>query len=134
MSSKIYNDAQAKAKEDAADCEITDSMEIRKMTCQNLQASMKEVGSDLVESINTIGSDVQEAVIKGFLEGVNSSHRYLQGEFWGVMVKIIKEYGEKEHFDARNEWAVQMCKRMAIAGEDPGTAELLFSHKNRYKY
>lgn len=134
MSSKTYENAKAEAQEYAKFLEITDSMEIRKMTCENLQKSMKEIGSDIVDSLNIVGSDVQEAAIKGFLKGINSSHRYLQGEFWGVMLKIIKAYGETEHFDARNEWAVHMCKRMAIAGEDPDTAELLFSHRNRYKY
>lgn len=134
MSSKFYYEAEKVAKETAAECEITDSLKVREMTCENLKSLMVQEGQELTEALNVMGSDIQEAVVSGFLEGIQSSHRYLQGEFWTVMLKIIKAYGDTDRFDARNEWAVQMCKRMAIAGGDPGTEKVLEEHKKKNRW
>lgn len=123
--SALYNRIEKKVNDAAKEFGITDSCRIREMICDGIRDEMVEEARTLTDTLNTMGNDIQEAVINGFLDGLKYSHRYLQGEFWGAMLKIIKKYGETEHFDARNEWAVNMCRRMAMAGEDPRTKELL---------
>jgi len=118
MSENLYYKAKEKAEETARICEITDSGEIRKIITEELTKLTQEMSETLVDTLNCSGGGVHEAVLEGFLAGVNRSHRYLQGEFWSTMLKVIKKYGESEYFDARNEFAVKMCKRMAEAGEN----------------
>jgi len=134
MSSKFYAEAEKKAEETAKICKITDSYEIQKIKCVELENLMKEEGRELVDSLNIMGGDIQKAMVNGLLQGINTSHRYLQGEFWGVMLKLIKAYGASEFHDPRNKWAVDMCKRMAMAGEDPRTEEVLYEHKKAHTY
>jgi len=123
--SKMYIELEEEARETAKEYGVTDPCRIREMVCIRIKGKMIEEAQKLTDTLNSMGNDVQEAVINGFLEGLQRSHRYLQGEFWGAMLKIIKKYGETEYFDARNEWAVKMCARMAMAGEDPKTEEIL---------
>jgi len=123
--SEMYRRIEKEVTAVAEEFKITDSCRIRGMVCEGIQKEMTKEAQKLTDTLNTMGSDIQEAVINGFLDGLKYSHRYLQGEFWGAMLKIIKKYGETKHFDARNEWAVKMCARMAMAGEDPNTEEVL---------
>ena len=75
----------------------------------------------LVSAVETIMDELNggnpQDVARVMLGQITKSHRFLQGEFWSSMLKVIKQYGELEHFDPRNEFAVKMCKRMAEAGE-----------------
>jgi len=134
MTENLYRKAEKEAKKVAEICKIDNGWEIRKITCEHLKELMVEEAKTIVDSLNIMGGDVQEAVLEGMLEGINKSHRSLQGEFWGVMLKLIKKYGESKYFDPRNEWAVKMCRRMAIAGEDPRTKEVLESHIEATKF
>jgi hypothetical protein len=54
-----------------------------------------------------------DLAVEGLFEGIQKTHRYIQGEFWTVIAKIIDKYGKTEFFDARNEFAVQMCQRIS---------------------
>jgi len=137
MSAGLYDIAEKEAKEMAEMLKITDSWKIREMTLENLKKLMVEKGAELVESLNIMGNDVGDAVVDGLFTGIINSHRYLQGEFWPVMVKVLKligKYGDTNSFDGRNQFAVEMCKRMAIAGEDPRTMEVLQKHIEDTKY
>jgi hypothetical protein len=134
MSGKFLTEATLKAKELAEICDITDSGEINKLKCEKLKELMKVEGRELVDSLNVVGHDIEKAVLDGLLEGINTSHRYLQGEFWGLMLKLIKAYGDSKFHDARNKWAVDMCRRMAKAGEDPRIEEVLDEHIKSNSY
>ena len=115
--SNMYHEIEKEVSELAKSLEITDSCEIREIICEKIQDRIQKMAEDVVDSLNTMGGDVQEAVRKGFLAGINHSHRYLQNEFWLSMLEIIREYGKSEHYDARNSQAVQMCARMSAAGD-----------------
>lgn len=132
MSAGIYHIIEENVKEVAASFNITDGSTIRQMINEELKKKMKEKGRELVDTLNIMGGDVQEAAKEGLLEGIMSSHPYLQGEFWSVMLKIIDGYGKNKFVDARNEFAVEMCQRMAVAGDDHQTREVLKDYvKNR---
>jgi len=121
--SDLYYEAKKEAESMTKSCDITDSEEIRGMTEEYLEKKVIKNMKLIIESLSMTTLD--KVVISGVTEALRTTHRYTQGEFWGSMLKIIKAYGEQEHFDARNEWAVKMCQRMAIAGENPQTDELL---------
>jgi hypothetical protein len=124
----LYWEIDKEVREVAKNCDITDVCEINKMICTRLKEKMVEEGRKIVDSLNIMDSDVKNAVMEGLLNGIFSTHRTLQGDFWDGMLKLIKKYGETKYFDARNEWAVKMCQRMAMAGEDPRTDEVLKKH------
>ena len=65
---------------------------------------------ELVECTNASGH--QEQVIEGIVNGLTSSHRYLQGEFMQALSKALAKYSTT-HTDARNEAGVRMAGRMA---------------------
>ena len=117
MSSEIYAAAKEKADDMAKCLKIEDGFEIRKMTCEYVKKAMVKEGQEIVDTLNIMGGDFHTAVLEGMLEGIQTSHRHLQGEFWLVMLKLIKKYGETDRYDGRNQFAVKMCQRMAEAGE-----------------
>ena len=126
--STLYHSAKAEVEKITEACEITDRIEIDKMIMERIKTKMVEVGEMLTDSLNIMDEDVHKTVVEGLLQGINRSHRYLQGEFWQNMLKVINEYGNNKHFDGRNHYAVEMCKRMAIAGEDSRTMDVLQKH------
>ena len=112
--SSIWYEAEQEAKAISGVEEI-DSHERRNIIEGILKKKVTELTERLVDGFNTMGSE--DVVREGMFDGIQRSHRYLQGEFWKGMLKVIKNYGENKHFDARNEFAVKMCKRMGEAGE-----------------
>lgn len=54
---------------------------------------------------------------KGFSDALNSTHRTLQESFvammWNCLVQYGRDHQEEFSFDARNEDAVMLCRRLA---------------------
>ena len=134
MSSKLFDAAWEKAETMAKACKITDTSKIREMACDYLKEETQKYGQELVDSLNIMGGDVQQAVLDGLSEGLNRTHRELQSEFWKLMLKLITRYGNLKYHDGRNKWAVDMCKRMGMAGEDPRTEEILNKHIEDHRF
>ena len=89
------------------------------------QVDVKVIVMELIDVCNsTVGKD---PFVKGMVDGINSQHRYLQGEFWNLMTKVIDQYSKQNdnHFDGRNEWARDMCKRISFAVNNPQKIETL---------
>ena len=70
---------------------------------------------ELVELTNSTANDA-EIIAEGIYQGIAKSHRYLQGEFWIVMEKVIRKYQDAPS-DPRNQFAKDMCRAM-IKGND----------------
>ena len=92
------------------------------------EETVKRISEAVQQLIDTTNRGNKEELVEGLMDGFLRSHRYLQSEMWQVLLDFIKAYGEQEHFDARNGWAVDMCKRMHMAGYDPSTDEVLKKH------
>lgn len=89
------------------------------------QVDVKVIVMDLIDVCNsTLG---KAPFVNGMIEGINSKHRYLQGEFWNLMTKVIDQYSKQDnnYFDDRNEWARDMCKRITFAVNNPHKIEHL---------
>ena len=104
--SNIWHEIETRANE----LNFEDSAIKREWMDQKFKEEMGKLGQTLVDSLNTMGCT--ELATEGLVQGILQTHRYLQGEFWTVMVNVIKAYGKTEYFDGRNEFAVEMCKRM----------------------
>ena len=85
--------------------------ERRQWITEQFKKGMGDLGRELVDNLNVMGC-LEEAA-EGLTNGIMNTHRYLQGEFWQTMINVMKKYGDSPYFDARNEWAVHACKRMA---------------------
>jgi hypothetical protein len=71
---------------------------------------------ELVECTNSTG--YRKQVIDGIVQGITSSHRQLQSDFMLALVKALEEYGNIAT-DLRNEYVVNMAKRMVVAAQRP---------------
>ena len=69
----------------------------------------KELMAELIDLTNASGSEIP--VKEGILEGIHTSHRALQSNFWDIMVKVVTEYTQSDRFDARNEWCKNLTAR-----------------------
>jgi hypothetical protein len=103
----IWYEAEQKVNQEWTDI---DSDEKRKLIEDAVKEKISKLTEQLVDATNIMG--MMDIVVEGILLGLTRSHRYLQSEFWQAMSEVIIKYGNSENFDARNEWAVQMCKRM----------------------
>lgn len=84
------------------------------------QEKIKELAMTLVDSLNTMG--VENSFVEGFMQGLHSSHRELQSNFWKMVLKLMKDNATLDtsrYFDGRNEWTKNMCKCAYIAGYSP---------------
>ena len=122
--SGIYYEVKEEIEKRAALLEITDHNEINEMINERIQERSIEMFRSIIETLSMTGGS-GDAVKSGLQEAIRTTHRYTQGEFWSAMLKVIKAYGDSEYHDPRNKFAVDMCKRMAMAGEDPRTEEVL---------
>jgi len=130
----LYYKVKAEIDEIAKNCEITDREEIRKMFEERLEAAIKDMLQPVIETLSMTGLD--DVIKRAMLRTINTTHRYTQGEFWTMMMKIMDAYGEQEerYFDARNEWCKNACKRMGIAGRYPELDDKLFDHQKSHKF
>jgi hypothetical protein len=79
----------------------------------------EQIIENLIDSLNVMGSD--EEKIQEVVNAVNHSHPTLQASFVRVVVKgFASKYAEKEHTDARNEYAVGYCKKITEVGKNEG--------------
>lgn len=113
--SELWYEAEKEAKK-LSFFETLDSHERRKLIESKLKKKASELSEKLVDAFNTMG--VEKIVAEGILEGIQKSHRHLQGEFWTGMLNVMEHYGKTKWFDPRNEFAVKMCQRMAKAGNE----------------
>ena len=60
--------------------------------------------------------------VEGMLAQMQVEHRYLQSESVMAMLKFIAIYAQIEHFDLRNQWAVDKCK--AIVDKLPSAVKV----------
>lgn len=124
--SDLYWETKKEIDTFAKNLKIDDHNTIREMVNEKMKEKMTGMMKQVIDTLSMTGiGDITQGSVT---EALRTTHRYTQGEFWGTMLKVIKAYGEQEHFDARNKWAVDMCKRMAMAGEDPRTEEILKQH------
>lgn len=82
---------------------------------EKAQDKLAQMMTDLVNEFN---STQNEFAIKGFLLGLNKSHRYLQSEFWSGMVQMMELYVNQDEtmfFDGHNIHCKDMIKRMLEA-------------------
>lgn len=74
------------------------------------RASRQALIANLFEDLNK--NDESEIALDLFVS-ISTKHRTLQASFWRVMAEVIKEYGETDSFDPRNEGAVKYCKELS---------------------
>lgn len=82
---------------------------------------VSEVSNRTKELVDAFNGSHSESVIDGMLQGIVGSHRYLQGEFWIGMRKLVEKYSqldESMYFDGRNQFARQMCERMKSGADN----------------
>ena len=72
---------------------------------------MAEAYDKMSHLVNVMGST--EPMVKALLACVQSDHRTLQQSFFGVIFKLIEEYGKSEYYDLRNEASVKACMKIA---------------------
>lgn len=70
--------------------------------------------------VNTHSSNISNA---GFItKALNGTHRTLQQNFVGMFFNVLVQYGQQHQgefsFDARNEDAVMLCRKLAKLVED----------------
>lgn len=82
---------------------------------EKTQAKIAEITRELVDAFNSSAS--QDVVITGMLEGITTSHRFLQTEFINGLIKLFDQYAEldERYFDGRNQAYKYVCDRMAKA-------------------
>ena len=79
---------------------------------------MAEAYDKMSHLVNVMGST--EPMVKALLSCVQSDHRTLQQSFFGVIFKLIEDYGKTKYFDLRNEASVKACKDIAQFIKDQG--------------
>ncbi len=74
---------------------------------------------EVVDAFNCTAYKTEAAA--AMLDGINTSHRHLQAEFWDGMIKMMSMYSQQEDrfFDARNEVYKVIIGRMAKVALDP---------------
>jgi len=79
------------------------------------QKEVAEVFEKLIRLTNYFGSE--KFVAAGIIEELNRSHRTLQQSFWRAMYEVIKQYGEDEWCDLRNEASKEFCREVTAKVE-----------------
>jgi hypothetical protein len=77
---------------------------------QNRQKEVVELTRKLIDATNVMGGD--KLVAAGIADGIMGSHRTLQQSFMRCFVMAMKEYGETEFKDPRNQDAVALAKKI----------------------
>lgn len=74
---------------------------------------------EVVDAFNCTAYKTEAAA--AILDGINTSHRQLQAEFWEGMIKMMSMYSQQEDrfFDGRNEVYKVIIGRMAKVAFDP---------------
>ena len=72
------------------------------------QKKVEDVTKQLVDLTNSYGSDIS----KGILSALNGSHRTLQQSFFRAMYSVIKQYGEDDWCDLRNQASKDFCREV----------------------
>jgi len=95
------------------------SDKIREHADSGTKADIKELTRQLVDAFNSTGS--QDTVIEGMIEGITSSHRFLQSEFMAGVVCMLGKYSKlpENAFDGRNQHYKEITNRMYKAAHDP---------------
>ena len=84
--------------------------EVGEAITKNKQKLIANYFSQIVELTNSTSHSAEE-IAEGIYKGITNEHRFLQGEFWVVMEKVIAKYQDAP-CDPRNEFATDMCKAM----------------------
>ena len=74
-----------------------------------LPTEHERLAKEIEACVNGSDKGLEEALKDLFAK---RTHRTLQQSFVRVMVSVLLEIGENEHFDARNEAAVKFCKQL----------------------
>ena len=74
------------------------------------QKEVEEAFDKLVNLTNYFGSE--KYVTAGILASLNRSHRTLQQSFWRAMYQVMKQYGEDEWCDLRNQASKDFCREV----------------------
>ena len=53
-----------------------------------------------------------------FINAVTNDHRTLQQQTFGLFMKCIEKWSKTKNFDARNEYTINLCKKMMEAVKD----------------
>lgn len=72
----------------------------------DLRAFAHKIIEPLFNELNRCGNNMGIAL--ALADAIQYQHRYLQGEFFGMLVHLFKLYSVFQH-DARNEWAVKIA-------------------------
>lgn len=73
-----------------------------------LKEKVQNATVELINSLNIMGRD--DEVLEALFEQVTHSHRTLQANFVRTIQHFLERYGKQEHFDARNQAAVEYAK------------------------
>jgi hypothetical protein len=95
------------------------SDKIREHAEEGTKSDIKELTRQLVDAFNSHGS--QDLVVEAMVEGITSSHKFLQSEFMAGVVCMLGKYSKlpENHFDGRNAHYKEICDRMYRAAHDP---------------
>ena len=100
-----------------------DGREFRNVLSQEIMDDVKpydsQIGQFFGDMANSMGFNPHKA---GYHVGktITTQHRTLQGTIVNWLFGIIKAIGEQEYTDARNEVAVNACKRVTAMLEEEG--------------
>ena len=76
------------------------------------QTAAKDIADQLSRFVNRMGFSTDA---KEFAECVTRDHRTLQQQTFGLFMTCIEKWSKTENFDARNEYTIDMCKKMMEA-------------------
>jgi len=76
----------------------------------NTRARVGKLVEQLTDELNSYGT--AEAAVDGFADALSKQHRTLAQTAVGVLIDGLRQYGQTERFDARNEAAVKYCKTL----------------------